>query len=497
MVYFLAFVAVMVVIAVVSIVYDARAYRARIVLQKQKQKEVAQYYPIVRSKEEADRAYELERAKLDLQQQKLDLDRDKFRFESFLALSRIDVGQHGTYLINQEQASLTLLAPIHKPDGKLLAAPNQAQDIQVQRPTQEQLLAALENNHESFTFSPGINKTDGSVVIVSLTKVPHLKLVGSTGFGKSCLAGAVIDQTTETNSPQKLQLALLDLEHKTSRLYEDLPHVASVHVGKRLVQLVATDADEVAEHVEYLKKELDRRALLSQQELRKTPVLLMYVEEMLALSYEPFDAKTLARLFANLTILAVRGRKYGMFLLAAMQIDYSTDELKVASKMFRFRGAAAVDVTAARASGFINTDLIKQNFQTARKGEFVVEFPSFSNIVIAPDYDVEYLLNKKDGVFDEEENEVFEPCSDDVQKPDLRIVNSERTTSEHQLNRISEHAEHLPQAKVEEVQALRKQEWGKIAIIEKVWGAQRGDNKAYRLAEAEYNAIIAESEENR
>src|SRR5947208_1847014 len=98
--------------------------------------------------------------------------------------------------------------------------------------------------------------------------------------------------------------------------------------------------------------------------------------------------------------------------------------------MFRFRGAAAVDVSAAKASGFINTDLIKLNFQTAQKGEFVVEYPSFSNIVVAPDYDVEALLNKKDGVFDEDE-EAFD-------EPGLRIVNADSTWPERSSNTVPE-----------------------------------------------------------
>jgi hypothetical protein len=41
--------------------------------------------------------------------------------------------------------------------------------------------------------------------------------------------------------------------------------------------------------------------------------------------------------------------------------------------MFRFRAAAAIDQTAARAAGFQNTELIKQNFQQGVPGQFVIE----------------------------------------------------------------------------------------------------------------------------
>lgn len=42
---------------------------------------------------------------------------------------------------------------------------------------------------------------------------------------------------------------------------------------------------------------------------------------------------------------------------AQSTFDFSTAELRVSQKMFRFRGAAAVDPSAARAAGLINTDL--------------------------------------------------------------------------------------------------------------------------------------------
>jgi hypothetical protein len=93
-----------------------------------------------------------------------------------------------------------------------------------------------------------------------LLKGVHYKLIGSSGFGKSCEAAAILDMTTRTNDPDHLLIALLDLEHKTSQLFADLPHVAELPVGQRRVPCVATDADEVAAHLGYLKRELDRRA---------------------------------------------------------------------------------------------------------------------------------------------------------------------------------------------------------------------------------------------
>jgi hypothetical protein len=334
--------------------------------------------------------------------------------------------------------------------------------------------------------SPGVRADTGEVVKVTITNVPHFKILDSTGFGKSCLAAALLDQATALNSPDVFQLALLDLEHKTSRLFEHLPHVADVMVGKRRVSLVATTADEVAEHLGYLKRELDRRTVLSELELARQPILFIYVEEMLSLQYEVVDPKLLNRMFADLTILSVRGRKYGMFLLAVMQTDYSNEQMKVTQKMFRFRGAAAVDTTAARAAGFMNVDLIKQNFQQGQPGQFVIEYPSFSNIVLAPTYDVKRLLGQHTGAADD----VFARRSDGEMLPSLRVVNSERTPLEHGPNTARTFEERAWQAKRDEIKALRAQGWEKIAIIEKVWKVKRGESKRYQRACEEYEQVM-------
>jgi len=157
--------------------------------------------------------------------------------------------------------------------------------------------------------------------------------------------------------------------------------------GQRRRRLIAKDADEVAAHLGYLKKELDRRA--SQQVAM--PLLLIYVEEMLSLQYE-VDEKLKAQMLADLAILALRGRKYGMFLMACTQTDYSTKELKEAQKQFRTRSGFAIDPSAARAAGFVNTELVNYNYRNAKPGQFLLERPAFSSLVLAPLYDVEQKL---------------------------------------------------------------------------------------------------------
>jgi hypothetical protein len=370
--------------------------------------------PRYQAKLAADRRYTLAMRELDLKQ--------------YLATSRLDVAQYGTVLINQEETRFTHLQPVYKP----VAAKEEAKQIvapTIARPTQEAIIAQLPYNE--YMVSPGVNATTGEIVVVNLLDVPHIKFIGAPGFGKSCLAASILDQVSQTNDRTHLQLALLDCEHKTSKLFEHNPNIAQVRVGGRVVDLVATDADMVAVQLGFLKREMLRRAELDEAELDRQPVMLMYVEEMLSLQYE-VDPRLLQQMIDDILILAVRARKYRMFLLSCMQTDYSTQEMKVSQKMYRLRGAAAIDPTAARAAGFQNTELVKANFAQGQKGQFVIEYPGFSGMVLVPGYDVKKKLQQLhpdvSGTFTSASGERIQSKIED--NPDAGIVEADRPENE-------------------------------------------------------------------
>jgi hypothetical protein len=461
--------------------------------------------PLYRQKVQEDRQYELaaeqlalDRARLNaetfLKQQELDLKRERqtvelallrseFELKRYLACTRVAPEQ---YLVDYEPQRITALPSLRrvgreaeKPSEDLLEAARYPQ------PSHDELVRLITPN--SYTYSPGIHATTGEPVIVDLVKVPHLKIIGSTGFGKSCLCGSIIDQLTSTHDPRRLQIALLDLEHKTSRLYEDLPHVATLTVGKREVRMVATSADQCAEYLGYLYQHMKYREQLAPQDLYQLPIMLIYIEEMLALTHEVVDPKLLNLIFQSLLLLAVRARKYGMFLLAAMQLDYSTEAMKVNQKMFRFRGAAGVDPSAARAAGFTNNELIKQNFQQGQPGQFVIEFPGFSHLVISPVYDVEAKLADKFGYIPG-----FGKTPLEETPPEMAAVKPSRNSAETGL-KTDETAQ---QARFQETRQLYEKGWGKVKIIEKIYGAKPGKSKKYLEAEAEYEGFLVVIEQS-
>lgn len=366
------------------------------------------------------------------------------------------------------------------------------------QPTQRYLLDQLEEN--GLQVSPGIRASDGQPIVLSIPDAVHFKLIGSSGFGKSCLAAALLDQAIRLNSPEVLQVALLDLEHKTSRLFENVPNVATLTVGRRTVQMVATSADEVALHLGYLKKELDRRAALSEYDLQGEPLMLIYVEEMLSLQFE-VDEDLLGQMLKDLSVLAVRARKYNMFLLACSQTDYSTPELKTAQKQFRSRMAFAIDTTAARAAGFMSTHLIKYSFANSQPGDgmYVLETPGVASLMLAPVYNVKQKVLALDARSSRFQH-VSSTFQDGFIPEPLRVVSSERKDVkplEKPYVVVSENNEKPVNSRLSEVQKLREMAWGKVAIIEKVWGAKPGGSAAWKVAQAEYEAIIAEIEQQK
>ena len=364
----------------------------------------------------------------------------------------------------------------------------------VAAPTIESIIGQLPYNELMTAY--GVTLAAGKLITASIPEAVHFKLVGGSGFGKSCEAAALLRIATLCNDPDHLQIALLDLEHKTSRLFEHLPHVTTVRMGRKAVEMAmhGPSADEVAYKLGALVYELQRRAARNIE----TPVLLIYVEEMLSLQYE-VDASRLSEMLDNLAILAVRGRKYGLFLEACTQADYSTQQLKVAQKQFRSRIAFAIDPTAARASGFSNTELIKQNFQSSQPGQFVLEKPGFSQLMVAPLLDVKQELKRLEAGPSKGQDPTSGPAevgtSPAPPHPNLRVVQGHGTRG-GKLEEVddegsvpSRSAEPLS-PKAQAIAALLKQRKGQNEIIQEIWGVSGG--RAYQVALEEYRAIVAQ-----
>lgn len=260
----------------------------------------------------------------------------------------------------------------------------------IEKPSVEELARKVERN--SLTLCLGRSLTTGKDLTTELNGT-HLKIIGGTQMGKSCMAGSILAQIEKTHDPDVLCFALLDMEYKTSRLFEKSSHLARVTTGQgREVKLHAKTIEEVPIHLHYIVEELERRNRLgSYQDVEKLPHILIYIEEFLDLKkrLKSQGGKVCNQFLADFSTIATRGLKLGLHIMACAQVDYADDDLKDAMNQFiGLNLAFGVRPQAAMAAGFINSDLLSQNFASKTRGQFVLETLGYADLGIAPDYDV-------------------------------------------------------------------------------------------------------------
>jgi hypothetical protein len=233
----------------------------------------------------------------------------------------------------------------------------------------------------------------------------HLKLIGASQYGKSSIAACILYLITRTHAPENILIALLDMEHKTSKLFADCQHIAAVQINGEWVTLHAKTREQVLEHLNHIVAIVDERYLLSEAEVEQEPILLVYLEEFLALKdyYKRQIDRTAgsareqakddyARLVFSVSEIARRGLKVKVQYLLCAQVDYRDDDFREALVNITGGMSFCVDSNAARAAGFVRNDLLKRNVEDDKKGQAVTETPDCKDLVLAPEYNLKKKL---------------------------------------------------------------------------------------------------------
>lgn len=363
-----------------------------------------------------------------------------------------------------------------------------------QRPSAEELASKIERN--SLQIGLGRSLTTPENLLIADLADAHLKIIGSSRMGKSCEAGAIMAQVERTHDPERLQFALLDLEYKTSRLFEKSHHLAVLDIGRGNQGLMhAKSIDEVPTYLHYLVQELERRdRIASYQDVEKLPHILIYLEEFLDLKkrLKLQGGKVCAQFLTDFNTLATRGLKLGLHIMACAQVDYADDDLKDA--MAQFIGvniAFGVKPSAAMAAGFINSDLLSQNYANRQAGQFVVEMIGTSDIGIAPDYDVKAKLKAL------HETQVLGPKKTIV----LDVENGEQGERNQEGNQNALASQAILAEHEGDQWVIENFQWKLVQLIEllhenqdvqfkHIWAVSPGQSREYRKAKAERTALI-------
>jgi hypothetical protein len=269
---------------------------------------------------------------------------------------------------------------------------------QAVKPSISELVDSVKRN--SFEVAIGKSLTTQEVITVELPD-KHIKVIGATRMGKSCMIASIIEQLRQTHDRQHLLLAILDLEDMTGRLFENDTHILKIETEQGITQIHARNVEQVASYIIMLHsmmlhryEQITKRGI---EFMDAQPRILIYFEEFLywkrlLAQFVPDERKRQAAIGA-VTGIATRGLKVGMHLAVSAQVDYADkDFLEAMAQFVGINVSFAVKPSSARAAGFVSTDLLNKNFEARSPGQYVVEMIGGSDMGIAPDYDVKALV---------------------------------------------------------------------------------------------------------
>jgi FtsK/SpoIIIE family len=230
----------------------------------------------------------------------------------------------------------------------------------------------------------------------------HLKFIGASQRGKSSEIAALLTIITATHDPGHVQVAILDLEDKTGRLFADLPHIKRLRINGKEVRLHATNVDQVLEYLIYITKFMEFRYQMAPAVLVQQPIFIVYIEEFLRLrrmlkariaTSTPGPKREKAQrdyaaLIDCIDALAARGLKAHIQLWLCAQVDYVDEDLREALANVMEGMSFCVRPSAAAAAGFTRSDLIAKSRHTNRVGQCVVETTDLTDLVQAIEFDL-------------------------------------------------------------------------------------------------------------
>jgi hypothetical protein len=392
----------------------------------------------------------------------------------------------------REHPGLTSYHHSQKNDNALQAGQQQAAlPAAANKPTVEEMAGLIEFNSLDVALGRSLATSEN---LISSIEESHLKIIGGSRMGKSCGAGGILRQVELTHDPRKLSFALLDLEYKTSRLFENSNHLITMG-GNRDRAMHAKTIEEVPQYLRFLTQELERRDRMTLDQVAQRPHVLIYLEEFLNLKRQlqnNFEKKLYQQFLTDFNTIATRGLKLGLHLMVCAQVDYADKDLR--DSIAQFMGlnmAYGVKPEAARAAGFVNHELLQQNYANRQRGQFVIESFSGADIGAAPDFDVKAKIkelesSKRAEVREEKPYEISEKSTLRNQPETGRngARNGDRNEPDAGLQA------HLHKMMLATMNYTHENPDATTTdILKNVWDAKPGNNADYYQAKTEYAEV--------
>jgi S-DNA-T family DNA segregation ATPase FtsK/SpoIIIE len=218
--------------------------------------------------------------------------------------------------------SLRILAPIPGKGTIGIEVPNRHPSLV----KMGEILASPEFTRSGSKLTLALGKdVQGNPYTADLEAMPHLLIAGATGSGKSVCINTVITSLLYRNSPQDIQILLIDPKRLELNMYEGIPH---------LICEVVTEPKKAVRALSWVVEEMDTRyKLLAKRGVRNIqsyeeglPYIVVVIDELADLMLTvPQDIEH------AITKLAQMARAVGIHLVMATQrpsVDVITGVIK-------------------------------------------------------------------------------------------------------------------------------------------------------------------------
>ncbi len=176
------------------------------------------------------------------------------------------------------------------------------------------------------------------------------------------------------------------------------------------------------------------------------------------------------------------------------QVNYADEDLR--DSMAQFSGlniSFCVNPTAARSAGFIETEMLNENYRAKQQGQFVVESMSGNDIGLSPDFDVKEQIKQlvspgRNQMENGSSNHFPQGQTTITEESGNQVENGLKVDGKQFGNQFPSASEANLDKKVQEVMVFLTDNPGANVsdILTQVWRVKPGRSEAYQQARREY-----------